>query len=789
MDVNCCPSPDVWERYVLGRVDEPEQHVLDAHLASCPDCLRQLEQASGEDTLVADLRTRLNLPPEPPDPTADRVISHVVQRADTLCWGAGPGPAPADPGEILAPPQEADEVGRLGPFRVLRMLGRGGMGVVFLAEDTSLRRPVALKVLDPDLARRPDGAARFLREARAAAALRHERVVTIYQVGEADGPAGPVPFLAMELLEGESLGQALARGPIPTAEVVRIGREICEGLDAAHRAGVIHRDVKPDNIWLEGEARRVKLLDFGLARAGRLDTQLTRDGVVIGTPAYMAPEQAAGRPVDHRADLFGLGCVLYRMCTGRLPFPATDVLAILTALATREPLPVREINPAAPPALAALVHRLLAKDPARRPASAEEVATALRGIGQTLPSSARPAKRRRRFGLALGLAAVLVAAAVAAAVVVIRTPHGPAEFVIDTDDPDFAFRVDGKGGVDLEDRKTERRYQLKVGRYDPATGEYEVDVTEPVAGIQFSTKTLTVKRGERVAMRASARRPDQPRGPAGVKGVEPPASGPDRDWLTRVARLPADEQVAAVTARLKEINPGFEGPVTPRVEDGVVVGLEFPAHRVTNVSPVRGLAGLRELSCAGTHDNPGWVTDLKPLAGLRLRVLSVANNIHLSDLGPLEEMPLEELYCYGTVVVDLVPLQKCPLTILDVGSTKVTNLAPLKGLPLTRFRANDSKVTDLGPLAGIRLVEIWCGNCKRLADLGPLKGMPLEGVNVEGTGVADLGPLKGAPVRALFAPDAAVAAARKLLEATPTLETINDKPHGAYWADVDAKKP
>jgi WD40 repeat protein len=259
---------------------------------------------------------------------------------------------------------------------------------------------------------------RFLREARAVAALRHDHVVTIYEAGEADGPAGPQPFLAMELLEGASLEVTLARRPPALAEAVRIGRELAEGLAAAHQSGLIHRDVKPDNIWLEarpGEpgasatGGRVKLLDFGLARAVRLEAHLTERGVVVGTPAYMAPEQAAGREVDARADLFSLGCVLYRLCTGWLAFPGGDLMAVLMALATRGPVPVRRLNPAVPPALADLIHRLLARAPADRPASAQAVAAALRTVEEGLAAPRRPAAGRRlQLGFLAGVAGLLL---------------------------------------------------------------------------------------------------------------------------------------------------------------------------------------------------------------------------------------------------------------------------------------------------------------------------------------------------------------------------------------------
>ncbi len=288
---------------------------------------------------------------------------------------------------ILAPPQRPDEIGRLGGYRVLKVLGAGGMGVVFLAEDVQLKRPVALKAMLPTLAEETTHRQRFLRKAQAAAAVEHDHVVPIFQVGQDRG----VPFLAMPLLKGESLEARLRReGKLSLAEVVRIGREIAEGLAAAHERGLVHRDIKPGNVWLEGDKGRVKILDFGLARALEDGAPLTQPGAVLGTPAYMAPEQVNADRVDHRADLFSLGCVLYRLATGKLAFRGTDPLTTFTAVLTQQPPDPRQLNPDLPPTLADLIVRLLAKDPADRPPSARAVADELLDLAgertEALPS-------------------------------------------------------------------------------------------------------------------------------------------------------------------------------------------------------------------------------------------------------------------------------------------------------------------------------------------------------------------------------------------------------------------
>src|SRR5262249_29044329 len=231
----------------------------------------------------------------------------------------------------------------------------------------------------------PANRERFQYEARATAAIEHDHIVTIYQVGEDRG----VPYLAMKLLQGQSLEDKLKAegGWLPVPEVLRIGREVAEGLEAAHAKGLIHRDIKPANIWLEGERGRVKIVDFGLARAAEVDLNLTQEGLVMGTPAYMAPEQADDEPLDHRCDLFSLGCVLYRAATGQLPFKGKDSMAIMMALATKRPDPPREIDPMVPAGLSDLIMQLLAKDADERPRSARVVREALEHIEQQLANS------------------------------------------------------------------------------------------------------------------------------------------------------------------------------------------------------------------------------------------------------------------------------------------------------------------------------------------------------------------------------------------------------------------
>jgi serine/threonine protein kinase/WD40 repeat protein len=299
--------------------------------------------------------------------------------------------AAAGPASVLALAEAPGELGRLGPYRVLRVLGQGGMGFVFHGEDTVLHRPVALKVMRPDLSEGAAAAERFLREGRAAAALKSDHVITIYQVGQANG----VPYLAMEYLEGMTLEDWLnVRSTRPSHQaVLKVARDVLRGLTAAHEKGLIHRDIKPSNLWVETPGGRIKLLDFGLTQGTAAQApRLTQDGLLLGTPTYMPPEQAAGERVDGRADIFSLGAVLYRMLAGRAPFQRNSLPATLLALATEAPVPLDED---VPPVLRDFIGRLLAKDPAWRPADAKSalaevmaIERQLRTPGETPSSSA-----------------------------------------------------------------------------------------------------------------------------------------------------------------------------------------------------------------------------------------------------------------------------------------------------------------------------------------------------------------------------------------------------------------
>src|SRR5579864_3570263 len=262
-------------------------------------------------------------------------------------------------------------------YRILGKLGSGGMGVVYEAEDLSLGRKVALKFLPPQLSRDQNALDRFLLEARTASALNHPNICTIYAVENASGESGQnQSFIAMELLEGQSLAEKLYSGPMPLDRLLDITIQLADALDAAHAKGIIHRDIKPANIFVT-QRGQVKVLDFGLAKLARPEMQmetigatqdspnpmqLTSPGATVGTISYMSPEQARGEQLDRRTDLFSLGTVFYQMATGKLPFEGATSAVVFHAILQLDPQPISHLNPSLPPRLQEIIDKLLDKD-------------------------------------------------------------------------------------------------------------------------------------------------------------------------------------------------------------------------------------------------------------------------------------------------------------------------------------------------------------------------------------------------------------------------------------------
>ena len=412
--------PTEWASLLEDDLEAERVQALIGHLDECETCRQRIESLAAADEEWSQVRECLRdeLAVSAEACGLDGDLVPLDERHEALAGIVG----------WLAPTDDPQMLGRLGTYEIVGLIGRGGMGVVLKGLDRSLNRYVAIKVLAPEMAASGPARARFNREARAAAAVVHEHVIAIHSVAEFRG----LPYLVMPYMSGQSLDQRLQKsGPLSVVEILRIGRQAALGLAAAHDQGLVHRDVKPANILLERGVERVTLTDFGLARAVD-DVALTRTGVIAGTPQYMAPEQAGGEVVDHRADLFSLGSVIYAMCTGRPPFGGNATVSVLRQIMDEEPPPIREINPEIPMWLEDIVGRLHEKRPTDRFQTAHEVAELLAGhlahlqqpavVPQPAPLPPRrprsPASVRRRvvwgasmaaLGLILGVFAILTA--------------------------------------------------------------------------------------------------------------------------------------------------------------------------------------------------------------------------------------------------------------------------------------------------------------------------------------------------------------------------------------------
>ncbi|HXL19418.1 MAG TPA: serine/threonine-protein kinase, partial [Streptosporangiaceae bacterium] len=550
------------------------------------------------------------------------------------------------------------------------------MGMVFLAQDLNLERPVALKVMKPSLAAQSIHQQRFLREAKATAALRDDYIVTIYHVGEERG----VPFLAMELLEGLPMDKWLSRGRKPTvSQILRLGRQTALGLAAAHEKGLVHRDIKPANLWIDSSAGgRIKILDFGLARPSD-DAQLTQTGMILGTPAFMSPEQARGLKLDFRSDLFSLGCVLYRLVAGKIPFSGESTMAVLTALAVDVPRPVREVNAEIPRPLEELIDQLLQKNPEDRPASARAVANQLIAIekelsgsathvllpaaatsapsrtltlADTLVAAAAPVKtvvpiakpvRPRRWGWQFWLVAAIAGVLLAVVIHLLRHPEGT--LVVNVQDSNLELTI-RSGEKVLAMHSRGRQFQLNEG-----AGSIEIfdRGNQRLTRVAFHigrSETLVLQLDEEVAQ---ARRQLVPHRSLRVFAALDPA------WLKEVKGLAEPLRLPLVEAELQRRNPDFRGTLLfqPLPERGV--GLEIrEARRLEDLTPLVMLPQLRRLAIYGAQGRQPL--DLTPLRELRLVELCLWKT-PVASLESLQGMPLEGLELSGSKLLPLMPLQ------------------------------------------------------------------------------------------------------------------------------------
>jgi len=547
-----CPTAETLQQLLLGFGDAAFAIELERHVGVCPMCAERAKLIQVEDEVVRSLR-RAKSADDTPLPAAVQTLVTVLRRLHTrspgtatVAWSSKDAvDAPTvtvSPEGFLAPSAEPGEIGRFGPYAVHEVLGTGGMGVVYRGYDSRLQRAVAVKVIRPELLTAPGVTERFLAEARAAAVVEHDHIVVVHAVEIHDG----VPSLIMPLLKGDTLERQLrdTAKPLSVPEILRIAHEVASGLAAAHAAGLIHRDIKPANIWVEQPSGRLKILDFGLAVVADEESS----GGIAGTPGYMAPEQIRGEAVDARADLFSLGCVLYRAATGTPPFPGTTPSGVLVRTLSQEPLSIVSANPQLPPELATLIEGLLVKDAGGRTESADAVLAQIAAINAGI--TARHARRNRRRWL-IGLAATGMASGLGMwlfgtpAPVVIPAPVAPPvriEFVTDPEIGKVVFTRDGQEQV--FDLRSDNVVSL-------VPGDYNLRSSAETAARKLDPNVVTVL-------------PDEPRS-VKIALVGEVASTKGHDGaVTGVATVPGNNRFSVVSAgldrRLQVWIPGTPNP-------------------------------------------------------------------------------------------------------------------------------------------------------------------------------------------------------------------------------------
>jgi serine/threonine protein kinase/Leucine-rich repeat (LRR) protein len=710
----------------------------------------------------------------------------------------------ADPDEealaFLTPSARPDSLGRLGHYEVLQVLGRGGFGIVFRAFDEMLQRVVALKVMAPQLAATSPARKRFLREARSSAQVRHENVVQVYEVAEQ-----PLPYLAMEFIPGETLQQWLDRvGPLDVPEVLRIGRQIAEGLAAAHATELIHRDIKPGNVLLEGGQHKVKITDFGLARAAD-DASISQSGIIAGTPMYMAPEQAQGQTFDQRADLFSLGSVLYQMVAGRPPFRASTSVAVLKRVADDTPRPIREIIPETPQWLCDIIAKLHAKNPDDRYQSAREVADVLADCEAQLKANSRlkdysriprsqpqrsGPRSRFRIGRRATAAAVLLlllgglgfteATGVTdfrGTVIRLFSPEGT--LVVEVDDPGVSIKIDESDIVITGAGAKEIR--LKPGRYTVEASKDGKLVTRKLVTVTTNGKEVVRISQEPVTVPNTAREQEDPdrRAAEYVLSIGGWVKVNDQDQEIHAnADLPRDQfrlTVVDLHDNTQVTDAGLA--VFKDCRHVTLLGLWY-ARRITDagLANFAGCQNITQLHLQGTK-----VTD-RGLAQFKGSTIITA------------------LYLHGLQITDtgLAHFKDCKaLTHLFLGGTQVSDvgLAHFKDCKnLTYLHLQNTRVSDAG-LVHFKdckaLTHLWLGGTQ-VSDVGlaNFQSMPLMELQIEDTGITDLTPLQGMALEDIRLTPKNITRGLDILRDMNSLKTIGIKwdqswPGAEFWERYD----
>jgi serine/threonine protein kinase len=587
----------------------------------------------------------------------------------------------------------------LGNYLLLERLGEGGMGQVFKARHRSMDRIVALKLIHKDRLNNPTAIRRFYNEVKAAARLSHPNIVLAFDADQIGG----THYLVMEYVDGLDLSKLVKQqGTLPVDRACDYIRQAALGLQHAHELGLVHRDIKPHNLLVTRKGGLVKILDMGLARLiqeeGGVSNEsgLTKDGFVVGSIDYLAPEQALdAHSADIRADLYSLGCTFYYLLAGRVPFPGEVAMQKLLKHRLEEPTPLAQLRPEVPPGVAAIVRKLMAKEPAQRYQTPAEAAAAL-----------QPASRG-------------------------------------TTNPEDTLVSRGQAGdlnsvfADLGSNDTVEAAGLtrSTRRQPPAKPPKRLLL---MLGGGLAGALLA---GALLALLLSGDDKKNPHpAPTQAVAARTTPQDPDEVWNNWVRNESPEEQFKIVMKRLQELNPGFDGKATPVYSLGLS-GLTMQADFLRDISPLKPLSRLDTLIAPGSAPNRGLLLDLKPLQGMHLSRLEVQNNA-VFDLTPVKGMPLVYVNLSATRVADLSPISNSQLADLRINNTPVTKLPPLGSTRLTRLEANDTRIDDWAGLQGTALTFLTLNNTPT-ANLEAFQDLKSLGqLHLTNTGTTDLKPLK-----------------------------------------------